>query len=1359
MFITIVTMLSFVAANLVVPFQRARASTNSWTLGSGIYNYDSDKIEIVTGTAQLKAGGGLAWLSGWTYRQPITINNAGVDIAANQVIEINEDTTGFSSVFTYAQADGSDIRFTKSNGGEEISYYIADYRPSTEATIYVEVPVVIAGYTTTTIYMYYGKTGVSTTSNISTTFNGNGWEGLGSTWDPYPVGYKTGVVFSGTEGDLATLDAGGDHLYGPLGYYYTTERAWVFKARPTATSGQTFKLGVLDYDETAWPINPPTTTCTFGNGCIDINLNNGPGGTITADTGSGEAWVDYGPYALSGDPDTDDYFHIYKIVGGAELGALKFYRDGDLLGTVDYDETNGSNFPIYSVYGLGFMIQGYGIVDALFSYVQNATNLTITMGAVAGAYATDNPTIYPNATVSYSVAQGFSAVTTGTVEFQVSPDGGTTWYWHNGSAWATTGETYGNSNTAAELNTQFALFNFTAGTNQRTFKWKAFLHSTGTGQSTLTSVTLTYIVDTADPNNPAVDSASGWDTSGKVNSLSQLATDHYNYATPYFEWTQPIDNGGPDTSGIAGYWLYFGTSNTADPTIAGTYQAGAANTNYTGSLTTAGTYYLRISTQDYAGETAAGTTIFTYHFDNVDPTSPVYVTATPPNYSRTNNFTFLWPTTGVNAATDTGGAGLRGYQYKVNSGAWSSIISSGSIELTNAATTGINIFYLRAVDDANNGNTPDLGNYDESPVQVNFFFNANAPSAPNTLDASPDSSATNLFTFTWDPPTTYSDSIERYYYSVNTYPIISSNWVAGNVETVGPDAFATQQGENIFYVIADDMAGAPDFTSCQSISGNPDVDGCAKVTFTANTSAPGAPTALQIFDISNRDTQEYAISLKWTAPTDKGAGFDGYTIYRSINGTSFTAIGSNNGSDAGISYADTGLESRLYYYYVKSKDNAGQLSAPTSPPLTITPTGRYTQPPNLTDGPSVDVKSFSATIAWETDRSSSSFIEYGTSASRLGEELGGDTVGLLNSVEKHSVTLRGLFPETTYYYQAVWVDSDGNQGRSGTMSFITSARPKISDVKISNITLSSATVSWQSTTISTSSIYFGKTTAYGGIVSDRSGSQTTRHSINLTDLTDSSTYHIQISGTDADGNVLLSDDYKFDTLTRPRILDNHVTKESVRDAVSSSMKMTWSTNVPTTSIVRYSAAKVGSLSKADAEYKTDHEVIISELVDQTTYTFQVEGVDRYGNSVISAVDTFDTPEDTRAPKISSLTVEIRASGTGQGQKAQMVVSWETDEVATSQVKFGVGISSDSYGGWSQEDGTLTKNHVVIVSDLKPSQLYHLRALSADRAGNQAMSADTTAITGKMQNSILDLIMNSLERSLSFLMRVPFFGSK
>ena len=119
--------------------------------------------------------------------------------------------------------------------------------------------------------------------------------------------------------------------------------------------------------------------------------------------------------------------------------------------------------------------------------------------------------------------------------------------------------------------------------------------------------------DTTTPNNPT--STTGYSSTSKTLALT--SGNWYNYATPYFEWNGASDS----SSGVAGYYVYFGIDATADPAISGTYQT-SANYTVSTSLTSGSIYYLLIKARDNAGNIAADTyTAFTYQYDSLGPTN------------------------------------------------------------------------------------------------------------------------------------------------------------------------------------------------------------------------------------------------------------------------------------------------------------------------------------------------------------------------------------------------------------------------------------------------------------------------------------------------------------------------------------------------------------------------------------------------------------------------------------------------------------------------------------------------------------------------------------------------------------------
>jgi hypothetical protein len=824
-----------------------------------------------------------------------------------------------------------------------------------------------------------------------------------------------------------------------------------------------------------------------------------------------------------------------------------------------------------------------------------------------------------------------------------------------------------------------------------------------------------YNPDLLAPDNPATvtaKSAAGGTT---------LTNNHwYNYHAPYFSWTAPADHAdGITPSGAAGYYIYFGTDAAADPSD---YQVTNDFTSPSIDATGSFTYYLRIKTKDVAGNVSDPVTIFTYKYENLPPTPPSYVAVNPSGYSRTNSFTFSWPVSGGTAATDTGGSNVAGYRYLINSdGNWHAVsgdANTATVALTDVASLGLNTFDLEAVDGAGNVSFP---------VRTNFYFNNSSPTAPRNLSVNPPgTSSTNSFAFSWDAPP---GDVAGYYYSVNSLPTDSnSSFTTETSLDAGP--YATQQGENTFYIVARDSSGAYDLSSCNNISGNPAVDGCAKVSFSAVTIAPGIPGSIQVYDISDRAAKDYATAVKWVEPEDKGTGgFAGYDVYRSTDGNNYAKVGSTTGSI----YADGNLNSQKYYYYVKSKDSAGKFSAATSP-VSLTPTGRYTSPPKLVSGPTVTVAPTSITVKWATDRDSSSFVQIKDGNTFVSEQ------GQTAQTTSHEVKVVGLRSQRSYSFSIRSTDVDGNILEGSDQNFKTANTPSVYSLNVSNITQSSAIVNFKSTAIADFALYYGDTANYGQEIDENSSGGTTNHSIALSGLKPGQAYYFRVTGEDADGNELRSEN-SFSTLPMPAISKFGIQPDT--SAPSTTIKVSWETNVPTSSIVKYSVDGKTFREQSVSDLTTDHEISISDLSDQSKYVIYASGRDQFGNEARSDQVSYDTPADTRPPKISDIVIESSNVGNSTN-KSQVAVSWKTDEPANSQVEYDVGLSGSEYTRKTSLDSTSTNRHLVIISGLDPGKPYHIRIHSADPAGNLSESGDNTVITGEVSHSALQIIANTMQ---------------
>ena len=225
-------------------------------------------------------------------------------------------------------------------------------------------------------------------------------------------------------------------------------------------------------------------------------------------------------------------------------------------------------------------------------------------------------------------------------------------------------------------------------------------------------------------------------------------------------------------------------------------------------------------------------------------------------------------------------------------------------------------------------------------------------------------------------------------------------------------------------------------------------------------------------------------------------------------------------------------------------------------------------------------------------------------------------------------------------------------------------------------------------------------------------------------------------------------------MPRPRITNVRI--QQVANTAQPALLVSWNTNTEISSIVTY-LPKDGSSTPQDsvnvALTKGEHQIIIRGLSDGTTYQLVVKGRDKIGNEAISDSQTFTTATDTRPPQITDLGIEGEnvpaTTNTAQDSTAQLVVSWNTDEPSSSQVAFSEGTGKD-YSQKTQEDSALTVNHLVIISNLTPSKVYHLQALSRDKAGNLGKSIDTVTITPKATDNALDLVITNLQGAFGFL---------
>jgi hypothetical protein len=114
------------------------------------------------------------WLTGWSYRKSHVINpasGAGTNYQVMIIAHYGSGTDGGADVYLnqHCRTDFGDVRFTKSDGTTLLDYWMESKVDGDYAVFWVEVADDLST-NPATIYIYYGKSDATTTSNGDNTF-------------------------------------------------------------------------------------------------------------------------------------------------------------------------------------------------------------------------------------------------------------------------------------------------------------------------------------------------------------------------------------------------------------------------------------------------------------------------------------------------------------------------------------------------------------------------------------------------------------------------------------------------------------------------------------------------------------------------------------------------------------------------------------------------------------------------------------------------------------------------------------------------------------------------------------------------------------------------------------------------------------------------------------------------------------------------------------------------------------------------------------------------------------------------------------------------------------------------------------
>lgn len=342
-------------------------------------------------------------------------------------------------------------------------------------------------------------------------------------------------------------------------------------------------------------------------------------------------------------------------------------------------------------------------------------------------------------------------------------------------------------------------------------------------------------------------------------------------------------------------------------------------------------------------------------------------------------------------------------------------------------------------------------------------------------------------------------------------------------------------------------------------------------------------------------------------------------------------------------------------------------------------------------------------------------------------------------------------PSTTYYYKALWTDEDGNKGESNEQTFVTNPAPVVKDVNVRFVNTSSAQLQFTTKDASKVKIYYGKTTQFGGMQELPTSINESKYTVILDGLDDGTKYYYRVNPYDIESTEYEGTVLDLTTLPKPKV--SEVKLQQIKNTAETSIIVSWKSNTEISSVLSYYPESNSALVQNQVNLSLlsgEHKMTLQLLKPDTPYILFVKGSDRVGNEAISNSIKFTTASDTRSPVISEMTIETVPAGTSGSStdKSQIVVSWNTDELATSSLEYGEGYS-EIYQFKSSTDYNLTYNHVVAISGLSASKVYHLRAVSKDKADNIGYSSNSVVITAKASGDATNLILDSLKNLFNF----------
>ena len=492
------------------------------------------------------------------------------------------------------------------------------------------------------------------------------------------------------------------------------------------------------------------------------------------------------------------------------------------------------------------------------------------------------------------------------------------------------------------------------------------------------------------------------------------------------------------------------------------------------------------------------------------------------------------------------------------------------------------------------------------------------------------------------------------------------------------------------------------------------------LTFTTTATPDTTPPSISIIAPTTGSTVGGTVLISTSAidnvaPSSIQLYVDGATPSSSGGGSG----GSGNTLTYAISWTSGSVADGSHIISAVARDSSGN-QATTTITVTTDNTGPSISLASSTPGVST------SSISWTTNESSDTLVEYGPTTTYTSSSTYNGA--LLTS---HTVSLTSLSPSTLYHYRVISVDVLGNRTNGSDLTFTTLVgadvtAPVISSITTPSVGTSSVTIGWNTNEVADTQVEYGLTSSYTAS-STYSASLVTSHTVTLTGLTASTTYHYRVISSDAALNRSVSTD---------QVVTTSATQDTTAPTVSITTPTTGATATGTITLTAVSSDDTavtgvqfyidGSLQGASGTSSPYSVSWDTALISDASHTVSAVARDAAGNQATSTILVTTNNGGFTLNSIVAIVTSTTAT-----------VTWTSSQSASTKLSYG--LLSGVYTTVTSETDTSPRvtSHTVSISGLALCTTYYYLATSRSALLNTATSSELTFTTsGCTQSAVV-----------------------